>query len=67
MFLWIQLLEGSGSASLFLYEARQTGKSTLLQMLFPAVLYFDILQSDVFERYQKNSTQYREVHQGLIG
>jgi len=61
MFLRKQLLEGSGSESLFLWGARQTGKSTLLKMLFPEVIYFDLLQSDVFERYQKNPTQFREV------
>ena len=61
MFLRKQILEGSGTESLFLWGARQTGKSTLLKMLFPEAVYFDLLQSDVFERYQKSPTQFREV------
>jgi len=61
MFLRKQILEGSGNESLFLWGARQTGKSTLLKMLFPEAVYFDLLQSDVFERYQKSPSQFREV------
>jgi predicted AAA+ superfamily ATPase len=34
MFIRKQLLEGSGKESLFLWGARQTGKSTLLKQLF---------------------------------
>jgi predicted AAA+ superfamily ATPase len=47
MFLRKQILEGSGNESLFLWGTRQTGKSTLLKMLFPEAVYFDLLQSDV--------------------
>ena len=61
MFLRKQILEGSGNESLFLWGARQTGKSTLLKKLFPEATYFDLLQSDVFERYQKSPSQFREV------
>lgn len=61
MFLRKQILEGSGTESLFLWGARQTGKSTLLKKLFPEAEYFDLLQSDVFERYQKSPAQFREV------
>lgn len=61
MFLRKQILEGSGNESLFLWGARQTGKSTLLKILFPEATYFDLLQSDVFERYQKSPSQFREV------
>lgn len=61
MFLRKQILEGSGNESLFLWGARQTGKSTLLKILFPEAIYFDLLQSDVFERYQKSPSQFREV------
>lgn len=61
MFLRKQILEGSGNESLFLWGARQTGKSTLLKKLFPEATYFDLLQSDVFERYQKSLSQFREV------
>lgn len=61
MFLRKQILEGSGNESLFLWGARQTGKSTLLKILFPEAIYFDLLQSDVFERYQKSPSQFREA------
>jgi len=61
MFLRKQILEGSSDESLFLWGARQTGKSTLLKMLFPNALWFDLLKSDVFERYQNNPAQFREA------
>ena len=53
MFVRKQILEGAESESLFLWGARQTGKSTLLKSLFPNALWFDLLKSDVFERFQK--------------
>lgn len=61
MFHRKQILEGSGNESIFLWGARQSGKSTLLKMIFPEAVYFDLLQSDVFERYQKSPSQFREV------
>jgi len=39
--------------SVFLWGARQTGKSTLLKMLFPDVRYIDLLKSDDFARYNR--------------
>lgn len=61
MYLRKQIFEGSGKESLFLWGARQTGKSTLLRAMFPDSLWFDLLQSDVFERLQKNPSQLREI------
>ncbi len=61
MFSRKQTFEGSGNESLFLWGARQTGKSTLLKQLFPDSLWFDLLQSDVFERLSKQPSQLREV------
>ncbi|WP_304063943.1 ATP-binding protein [Pedobacter glucosidilyticus] len=61
MFLRKQILEGSGEESLFLWGARQTGKSTLLRYLFPDAVWFDLLLSDVFRRYQSYPEQFREV------
>src|ERR1035437_9216667 len=61
MYLRKQIFEGSGKESLFLWGARQTGKSTLLKTMFPDSLWFDLLQSDVFERLQKNPSQLREI------
>ncbi len=61
MFNRKQILIDSGNESLFLWGARQTGKSTLLKELFPNALLFDLLKSDVFERYQKSPFQFRET------
>ena len=61
MFNRNQIFEGSGNESIFLWGARQTGKSTLLKSLFPDALWFDLLKSDVFERYQKSQLQFREA------
>lgn len=61
MFVRKQILEGSGRESVFLWGARQTGKSTLLRQLFPDALWFDLLKSDIYRRYQKEPLQFREV------
>jgi uncharacterized protein len=61
MFLRKQILEGSGNESLFLWGARQTGKSTLLKNLFPNALWFDLLLSDTFLRYKTDPKQFRQV------
>lgn len=39
--------------SVFLWGARQTGKSTLLKMLYPNARYYDLLLPDVFTRLQR--------------
>lgn len=46
--------------SVFLWGARQTGKSTLLKMLFPEVRYIDLLKSDEFARYSRRPALLRE-------
>lgn len=61
MFARKQVLEGSGNESLFLWGARQTGKSTLLKSLFPNALWFDLLLSDTFLRYQSEPQQFRQA------
>ena len=40
-------LEEIRDDSVFLWGARQTGKSTLLKMLFPDAIMYDLLKSDV--------------------
>ncbi len=61
MFERKQNLLNSDSESLFLWGARQTGKSTLLKSLFPNALLFDLLLSDVFERLSKTPSIIRET------
>ncbi len=34
--------------SVFLFGPRQTGKSALLRLLFPAAVYYDLLEADTF-------------------
>lgn len=61
MYIRRQIFEGAGNESLFLWGARQTGKSTLLKELFSDSIWFDLLLSDVFERLQRNPSQLREI------
>lgn len=61
MFLREQILNGKDAESAFLWGARQTGKSTLLKMMYPGVLYFDLLLSDVFNRFLSNPALLRET------
>ena len=56
-----QVLTDSQNESLFLWGARQTGKSTLLKELFPDALWFDLLLSDVYERLLRNPSLLRET------
>lgn len=61
MFERKQLLLDSENESLFLWGARQTGKSTLLKKLYPDALWFDLLLADVYQRLVKNPTLIRET------
>jgi predicted AAA+ superfamily ATPase len=56
-----QVIADSQNESIFLWGARQTGKSTLLKTLFPDALWFDLLLSDVYERLLRNPTLLRET------
>jgi predicted AAA+ superfamily ATPase len=56
-----QVLTDSQNESLFLWGARQTGKSTLLKELFPDALWFDLLLLDVYERLLRNPSLLRET------
>lgn len=51
--------------SIFLWGARQTGKSTLLKTMFPDAIYIDLLRNDVFERYRRQPSLLREQYQSL--
>lgn len=53
-------LEETKEDSLFLWGSRQTGKSTLLKMLFPNATVYDLLKSDVRMALQMRPAQLRE-------
>ena len=53
-------LEEAKEDSLFLWGSRQTGKSTLLKMLFPDAHVYDLLKSDVRMALQLRPSQLRE-------
>ena len=61
MYIRKQLFEGAENESLFLWGARQTGKSTLLKALFPNALWFDLLLSSQYEKLAKNIGVFRET------
>lgn len=44
-------LDDENNDSVFLWGARQVGKTTLLEQLFPHVRYYDLLQANEFERF----------------
>ncbi len=62
-FLYIQDAENE---SVFLWGARQTGKSTLLKNTFPNARYIDLLKSDDFERFSRRPALLREELEAVI-
>jgi len=60
MYIRILKLEETAGDSVFLWGARQTGKSTLLETLFPSVRRYDLLKSEEFERFFRNPALLRE-------
>lgn len=61
MFKRLQKFEKSGNSSLFLWGARQTGKSTLIKEYFPEALSFDLLQSEVYQLLLSRPQAIREI------
>lgn len=49
---------------MFLWGARQVGKSTLVKRLFPDAIVYDLLKSDVFERLARRPALLREELEG---
>lgn len=45
--------------SIFLWGARQTGKSTMLMEQFRDAKYYDLLESDLYERFRRNPSMLR--------
>jgi len=60
MFDRLLTLEDIKDDTIFLWGARQTGKSTLLKQLFPGAIYIDLLKSEVFERFFRRPSLLRE-------
>ena len=54
------VLQDVENDSIFLWGARQTGKSTLLKTLFPDKHYIDLPKSDEFARYNRRPALLRE-------
>jgi predicted AAA+ superfamily ATPase len=61
MFIRKQTFIDAENNSVFLWGARQTGKSTLLKELYPKAIWFDLLLSDVYEKLSKNPAILRET------
>jgi predicted AAA+ superfamily ATPase len=53
-------LDASGRRTVFLWGARQTGKSTLLKRLFPDARRYDLLLSDIYRRFMGNPALLRQ-------
>lgn len=60
MYSRILTLVDSRNDTVFLWGARQTGKSTLLKKLFPDCRYYDLLKGEVFERLYRRPELLRE-------
>ena len=52
--------DDAGDDSLFLWGARQVGKSTLVKTVFPEAIVYDLLKSDEFERLVRRPSLLRE-------
>ena len=46
---------------MFLFGARQVGKSTLLKNRFPKAIYIDLLNSDLRRRFKQNAGLFKEM------
>jgi len=60
MFNRILNLDESDNESVFLWGARQTGKSTLLKKLYPDTRYYDLLKGDEFARLHRRPELLRQ-------
>ncbi len=55
-----RILQIINDESVFLFGARQTGKTTLLKKQFTNAIYFDLLQTDVLNRFRQRPALLRE-------
>jgi uncharacterized protein len=56
-----QAFANAENYSLFVWGARQTGKSTLLKQVFGQALVFDLLNTDTLRRFTKRPAEFREI------
>lgn len=60
MFTRYLTMKDTENDSIFLWGARQTGKSTLLKTLFPKIRYYDLLMGEEFERLNRRPELLRQ-------
>lgn len=53
-------IENRLDEAMFLFGGRQVGKSTLLKERFPKAVYFDLLNSELRNRYRQHPEEFRE-------
>lgn len=58
----VQLDPYLNDMSIFLFGARQTGKSTLLRHLYPQAVYIDLLNTEVYARYSRRPNLLYEMY-----
>lgn len=61
MYIRKQTLSDTNTESIFLFGARQTGKSHLLHTLFPNAVYIDLLETDTKNRFMQQPSLLRDV------
>lgn len=61
MYIRTQKFEGANGQSLFLWGARQTGKSTLIKHFFENHLIIDLLQNDQLRRFASQPEELRKI------
>ena len=58
-------LEDENNDSIFLWGARQVGKTTLLEQIYPQARYYDLLQAQEFERFLRRPSLLREALESM--
>ena len=66
MFTRFTKLTDVADDSIFLFGARQTGKTTLIKSLFPHARYYDLLQSNEYERLSRSPWLLREELENVV-
>ena len=65
MYIRYQTLDEAANCSLFLFGARQTGKTCLLRERFPKAKYIDLLEFDTLLRFKQRPSLLREIVEDL--